>query len=37
LTILCGLAVGYADPDFPANQIRLGREPVEQKAVFFDD
>jgi len=37
LMILCGLAVGYADPDFPANQIRLGREPVEQKVLFFDD
>jgi nitroreductase len=36
-TILCGLSVGYPDPDFPANHIRLGREPVEQKAVFLDD
>jgi nitroreductase len=36
-TILCGLSVGYADPDFPANHIRLGREPVERKAVFVDD
>jgi nitroreductase len=36
-TILCGLAVGYADPDFPANKIRLGREPVEKNVTFVDD
>ncbi|OBG23727.1 nitroreductase [Mycobacterium sp. 852002-51057_SCH5723018] len=36
-TILCGLAVGYADPDFRANHIRVGRQPIEQNAVFLDD
>jgi hypothetical protein len=32
LTTLCGLAVGYADPDFPANNIR-GRHPIQQNVV----
>ena len=27
LSILCGLAVGYPDPDFPANKLHIGREP----------
>jgi nitroreductase len=36
-TILCGLSVGYADPDFPANKIRLGREPIEKNVVFVED
>lgn len=36
LTILCGLAVGYADPDFPANNIRIGRHPIQQNVVFVD-
>jgi nitroreductase len=36
-TILCGLAVGYADPDFGANKIRTGREPIEHNVVFIED
>ena len=36
-TVLCGLSVGYADPDFPANKIRLGREPLEKNVVFVGD
>ena len=36
-TILCGLSVGYADPDFPANKIRLGRQPIENNLVFVED
>jgi nitroreductase len=36
-TILCGLAVGYADPDFPANKIRIGRQPIENNVVFVED
>src|ERR1700694_2050203 len=28
--ILCGLAVGYPDPDFPANQIRTPRNPLDE-------
>jgi nitroreductase len=33
---LCGLAVGYPDPEFPANQTRVPRNPVEQNVVFLD-
>jgi hypothetical protein len=36
LSILCGLAVGYADPDFPANKLHIGREAVEKNVVFLD-
>jgi nitroreductase len=35
--ILCGLAVGYPDPDFPANKLRIARNPVKEKVVFLDD
>jgi nitroreductase len=37
LTIICGLAVGYTDPDFPANELRIGRDPVEKNVLFLDD
>lgn len=37
LAILCGLAVGYADPDFPANHLHISREPVEKNVSFLDD
>jgi nitroreductase len=33
-TILCGVSIGYPDPDFPANHLRMGRQPVEQNVVF---
>jgi nitroreductase len=36
-SILCGLAIGYADPDFPANKLRTGRNPIEQNVVFIED
>jgi nitroreductase len=36
-TILCGLSVGYADPDFPANKIRIGRQPIEKNVVFVEN
>jgi hypothetical protein len=36
LTILCALAVGYPDPDFPANKLRIGRDPVAKHVVFLD-
>ena len=35
-TILCGLAVGYPDPDFPANKIRTPRNPIDENVVFID-
>jgi nitroreductase len=36
LSILCGLAVGYPVPDFPANKLRIGREAIENNVVFLD-
>ena len=37
LTIICGLAVGYTDPDFPANKLHIGRDPVEKHVVLRDN
>ncbi|MFI5507390.1 nitroreductase [Mycobacterium sp. NPDC051804] len=36
LQILCGLAVGYADPGFPANRLRTPRNPVGVNVMFLD-
>lgn len=36
LSILCGLAVGYPDPDFAANKLNIGREPIKENVVFLD-
>ena len=36
LLILCGLAVGYPDPDFPANRLHVSREPIAKNVVFLD-
>src|SRR5262249_47030560 len=36
LSILCGLAIGYDDPDFAANKLKIGREPIREYAVFLD-
>jgi nitroreductase len=36
LSILCGLAVGYTDPDFPMNRVHVGREPIQNNVVFID-
>jgi hypothetical protein len=33
---ICGLAVGYTDPDFPTYKLRIGRDPVAKHVVFFD-
>jgi nitroreductase len=35
LMILCGLAAGYSDPDFLANQLRIGRNAIEKNVVFL--
>jgi nitroreductase len=34
LRVLCGLAVGYPDPDFSANQLRIPRNSVEKNVQF---
>jgi nitroreductase len=37
LWILCGLAVGYPDPNFSANKLHIGREPIGENVVFLDN
>ena len=37
LSILCGVAVGYPDPDFAANKIHVPREPIGKNVVFLDN
>jgi nitroreductase len=32
--IVCGMALGYADPDAPENKLETDREPVENFVVF---
>jgi hypothetical protein len=36
LAIICALAVGYPDHDFPTNKLRIGRDPVAKHVVFLD-
>lgn len=36
LLIICGLAVGYSDPDFAANHLHISRETVEKNVSFLD-
>lgn len=35
--LVCGMALGYADPDAPENRFPVEREPVEAFARFVDD
>jgi len=35
LVILCGLSLGYADPAFPANQLKVPKRPVEQNVSIL--
>ncbi len=37
MTVLCGLAVGYSDPGFAGNALRVGRESVDKHVVFLDE
>ena len=34
--LLCGLSLGYPDPDHPVNNYRTDREPVENFTTWFD-
>lgn len=36
LRVLCGLAIGYADPEFPANRVRTPRNAVADNVVIAD-
>ncbi len=35
LMLFCGLAIGYRDPDHPANAIRMDRAPLEETVGFM--
>jgi hypothetical protein len=37
LSILCGLAVGYPDPDFLATNLHIARKAIEKNMVFLDN
>ncbi|OBF92338.1 oxidoreductase [Mycobacterium sp. 852002-51152_SCH6134967] len=37
LRVLCGLAIGYADPNFPANHVRTPRNAVADNVVLLGD
>ncbi len=36
LSILCGIAIGYADPAFPANHLDTPRNPIRENVAFLD-
>lgn len=36
MRILCGVSIGYADPDFPANSLDVPRSPLEQNFTFVE-
>jgi nitroreductase len=36
MRILCGVSIGYADPDFPANALVVPRSLLEDNVVFLD-
>ena len=35
--ILCGIAIGYPDPTFPANNLDVPRNPLEANVTFLTD
>lgn len=37
LTILCGMSIGYADPQFAANHLDTPRNPIGENVVFLQD
>jgi len=37
LEIICGLGIGYSDPDFPANELHIGRENIEKCVRFLSE
>ena len=36
LSILCGIAIGYPDPAFPANHLDTPRNPIGENVAFLD-
>ena len=37
LEILCGLCIGYADPDFPANRLSIPRNGIDRNVVLIEN
>jgi len=37
MTLLCGRAIGYPDPHFSGNSLRIGRDGIDKHAVFLDE
>lgn len=37
MRILCGVSIGYPDPDFPANTLDVPRNPLDQNITFIDE
>ena len=37
MRILCGLAIGYPDLDFPANALQVPRNPLDDNFVFVEN
>ena len=35
--ILCGIAIGYPDTTFPANDLDVPRNPLDANVTFIDD
>ncbi len=35
LTVLCGLCIGYADPDFAANNLSIPRNAVSDNVIIL--
>ena len=36
MRILCGVAIGYPDAQFPANDLTMPRNSIEENFVFRD-
>lgn len=36
LTILCGISIGYPDPDFPANRLQIPRASLDEHVVIVE-
>jgi nitroreductase len=36
MRVLCGVAIGYPDPDFPANTLNVPRNPLGDNVVFLE-
>lgn len=37
LDILCGVAIGLEDKEFPANLLKIPRQPIENNVVFLEN